>query len=153
MPVATQWSLEQHSTSDRVITHQDKPLDNAFSRPITNLDSFSRPAKGVFFAAMAKHGRTTSVDKLLSRLKDLDSERKAIVNGIKAAIAHVMDGEAPFPLGAKKGKAKAQVTGAVATDRIGIEPIRKKRKMSAAGRAAIAAAQKARWAKFKKVAK
>jgi hypothetical protein len=40
MPAATQPSLEQHSTSDRVTTRQDKPLDNAFSRSITNLESF-----------------------------------------------------------------------------------------------------------------
>jgi hypothetical protein len=102
---------------------------------------------------MAKRGRTTSIDKLLSRLKDLDSERKAIVDGIKAAVAHIMDGEAPLPLRVKKGKTKAKAASSVTADPIEIEPIRKKRKLSAAGRAAIAAAQKARWAKYKKVGK
>ena len=79
---------------------------------------------------MAKRGRTTSIDKLLSRLKDLDSERKAIVDGIKAAVAHIMDGEAPLPLRVKKGKTKAKAASSVAADPIEIEPIRKKRKRS-----------------------
>ena len=118
------------------------------------LESQVHPAsEGVscYCRRMAKRGRSASVDRLLARLKSLDSERKAIIVGIKAAIAHVMDGEEPLPLGAKKTKAQAKVKAvAGGSDPVGIMPVRTRRAMSAEARAKISAAQKKRWAKQKR---
>lgn len=91
---------------------------------------------------------------MLARLNELDKERKAITAAIKGAVAHVMEGEAPFPLGAKKRK-KAAGGG---NDPVGIvrpKPLAapKKRTMSAEAREKIAAAQRKRWAKQKRAAK
>lgn len=75
---------------------------------------------------------SVSIDKLIAELSSLDARRRDIVAAIKNAIA---------PLGAALGG--------------GSSPIKKTGrrpgfKMSAAAKAKIAAAQRARWAKVKK---
>ncbi len=96
---------------------------------------------------MAKRGRTASVDKLLARLKALDTERVAVMAGIKAAVGHILSGEAPKTVSAKSvftAKPASAASGQAAAS------VRKRAPMSAEARAKIAAAQRRRWAKHKK---
>jgi hypothetical protein len=101
---------------------------------------------------MAKRrGRQVSLDGLAKRLSDLDKERQAIQGRIVSAIkslgvpspfswlpASTATGRRGRPAGSKNVKTKGR---------------RKRRKMSAAARAKISAAQKKRWAKQKATAK
>jgi hypothetical protein len=87
---------------------------------------------------MARRGRKTgsvSVDKLIAELSSLDARRRDIVAAIKAAIA---------PLGTA-----LQSGGVLGPKKTGRRP---GFKMSAAAKAKIAAAQRARWARVKKKA-
>lgn len=96
---------------------------------------------------MAKRGRAISVDRLLSELSSLDKQRVAlqarIKNAVTSAVGAFSGGESPFPWSKKKrGRPAGSKNKAAAGGR-------KRRKMSAKARAAISAAQKARWAKQK----
>lgn len=100
---------------------------------------------------MAKRGRMPSVDKLLARLKALDTERTSIMAGIRAAVAHVVDAEAPVVRKYQK-KTAAIASGVADAASALVADVKAKRTMSPEGRAAIAAAQKRRWAKIRKAA-
>lgn len=94
---------------------------------------------------MAKRGRTASVDKLLARLKELDSERIAVMAGIKAAVGHILGSDTPAP---RAAKLKSPQPKSMPTDTAPV--VKKRAPMSAEARAKIAAAQRKRWAKQKK---
>jgi hypothetical protein len=89
---------------------------------------------------MAKRGRSMSLDKLVSQLSALDSQRKTLVSKLRMAVA-AWSGDNPFPR-------KASTTGRSSRGRkkVAHGRGRKRRKMSAAARAKISAAQRARWA-------
>lgn len=85
-------------------------------------------------ASRTRRSGSTSVDKLIAELSRLDARRRDIVAAIKSAIA---------PIGATlEGGA-----GGGVVKKTGRRP---GFKMSAAAKAKIAAAQRARWAKVKK---
>jgi hypothetical protein len=89
-------------------------------------------------------------DALVNGLRKAESELKAQLAGLQAAIASLSDGQdvgngrrRGRPLGSKnKGAEKGIII-------VSGKRKRKRSKLSAKGRAAIAAAQKARWAKIK----
>ena len=93
---------------------------------------------------MAKRrGRRVSIDGLLATLKDLDRQRSEVTNRLKSALSAALSGvPSPFSTlsagtNSRRGRA-AETTNTRGT--------RKRRKMSAAARAKISAAQKKRWA-------
>jgi hypothetical protein len=109
---------------------------------------------------MAKRGRSASLDRMVSRLKELDKERKAILAGLTAAFSSLSGGESPFPWGKQPGRRgrprrSADSGGAVGNARradsggaVG-NGARQRKPMSQEARDKIAAAQKARWAAVK----
>lgn len=101
---------------------------------------------------MAKRGRQASVDKLLAKLRDLDNQRRAVMEGIKAAVAHVLEADAPVARKTKRRTPTLAQDG-IQTSGSVVYEVRKRAPMSAAARAKIAAAQRKRWAKQKKAAK
>jgi hypothetical protein len=74
---------------------------------------------------------------LLAGLRRAEQQLENQLGGIRGAIASLQAGSTRR---AKRGRAAATASSA---------PVRKRRKMSAKARAAISAAQKARWAKQK----
>ena len=93
---------------------------------------------------MAKRrGRTVSLDGLVAALSELDRQRKAITDQLRAAIGKALsDVPSPFSTGLKRGRPAG-------SKNVALKGARKRRKMSAAARAKISAAQKKRWAKMK----
>ena len=93
---------------------------------------------------MAKRrGRQVSIDRLLATLRDLDRQRVEVTNRLKSALNTALSGvPSPFsPLSTASGTRRGRPTGSTKT-----RETRKRRKMSAAARAKISAAQKKRWA-------
>ena len=76
-------------------------------------------------------------DTLLAGLRRAEQQMETQLGSIRGAITALEGSAAP---GLKRGTPAAGVSSA---------PVRKRRKMSARARAAISAAQKARWAKQK----
>jgi len=94
---------------------------------------------------MAKRGRSVSLDGLVARLSALDKERVDILRKLSGAISALGGEHVPWPF---RTPGSVRPLGSGTTN---AKPGRKRKsKMSAAGRAAIAAAQKKRWAKIKK---
>lgn len=89
---------------------------------------------------MAKRRRTFSLDTLMAELSQLDSRRKQVVASIQNAVSSVLGGvPSPFSVGPKRGRRAG-------SKNVAPKGARKRRKMSAAARAKISAAQKKRWA-------
>jgi hypothetical protein len=87
--------------------------------------------------------RAVSIDGLVATLKSLDQQREAVTARLKSALNSALS-----------GVSSTFSTVSTGTYRRGRPPgtakgTRKRRKMSAAARAKIAAAQRARWAKQK----
>ena len=84
-----------------------------------------------------KRGRrpnASSLDQLASELRALDARRASVVRQLRQATERLLAGENPFPWGNKKAGRKQAPK----------PPAKRRRKMSAAARAAISKAQKAR---------
>jgi hypothetical protein len=96
---------------------------------------------------MAKRGRGISLDGLVSRLSQIDAERRAILAQLQGALASTLRTvEGVAGIGPKRGRppgSKNNTAGAK----------KGRRKMSAAARKAISDAQKKRWAKQKAASK
>lgn len=93
---------------------------------------------------MAKRGRKPNgtLTALVRRLEDLDSERLALIAGIRAAADALIGDSGPEP--------RAPVVQPLADARG--DKGRKRPRLSAEARARIAAAQKRRWAEYKRKA-
>ena len=94
---------------------------------------------------MAEPGRlrrTVSLDGLVAQLHELDKQRQSVIDQIRGTTERLISGENPFRR--QKRRAAAAIAGTTKTT-----GRRRRRKMSAAARAKISAAQKARWAKQK----
>lgn len=94
---------------------------------------------------MAKRGRQVSLDGLVARLGALDRERADILSRLSGAVSALGGGgeTVPSPF-QRRGPGRPPGSGKEKSGR------KRKFKMSAEGRAKIAAAQRARWAKVKR---
>jgi hypothetical protein len=100
---------------------------------------------------VAKRGRrrrTTSLDGLVEELKRLDRQWLSVADQIRRATDALLSGENPLRWGRNRRPMRAATAGTAKLIRR-----RARRKMSAAARAKISAAQKARWAKQKREGK
>ena len=97
---------------------------------------------------MAKRGRKpqSPLSAMVQRLEQLDTERKALVSGIQAAMSSLLSGR----ISARRGGTTAAI------ENVPQPPSLKERKkraaMSQEARDKIAAAQRRRWAKVRKAA-
>jgi hypothetical protein len=98
---------------------------------------------------VAKRGRkprVTSLDGLVGQLQALDRQRQSVINQIRQATDRLLGGEGSAARGRRGRPVSAAAAGSAGT---GLRK-RKRRKMSREARAKIAAAQKARWARYRK---
>ena len=103
---------------------------------------------------MAKRGRparSSTLDGLVGQLHTLDKQRRRVINQIRQATDRLLSGENPFPWSSQRGRAAAGGPAAAANGDTTVRK-RKRRRMSAEAREKIAAAQRARWAKYRKAA-